>query len=198
MISMVFIPLLCLFHLYKVDAFKVYGAMDIELVPDQESFDKYKISTLRKYRVFNFNGSYSAERAKLNELKFLLRKLVLEKDTINGIKTHFGPKTHFDVFVNVFDILETEKAPTFAPYKNDIYIIASSNKIKKTDNYRMNCGTAEASRRSGIRMKELEKERLNLMFMNLFFKDQWILFLAYFGILLLNVFGLIKFNKKSI
>lgn len=198
MISLVLIPLLCLSYFYKNDVFKVYGALNIGLIPDKETFEIYNVSTLRKYRVFNFNGSESTEKQKLNELKFFLRKLVAEKDTINGIKTHFGPKTNFDIFVNVFDILETEKAPTFAPYKDDIYIIASSNNAKKTNVKKVwICGTIDATRRNTIRLQELEKEKSNIIFINSFFKQLWMLFLGYFGIVLLNIFALIKFNKNQ-
>ena len=97
MISLMLIPLLCLCFFYKNDSFKIYGGLNVDLVPDKENFDKYKFPTLRKYRVFNFNGSESTEKQKLNELKFFLRKLVLEKDTIIGIRAHFGTKTNFDV-----------------------------------------------------------------------------------------------------
>lgn len=197
MISLVFIPLFCLFHFYKINAFQVQGVLDVGLIPDKVTFEKYNYSTLRKYRVFNFNGSKSTEKQQLNEFKFFLRKLVVEQDTIIGIRTHFGPKTNFEVFVNVFDILESEKAPTFAPYKNDIYIIASSNKAKKTAKRSMNCGTMEATRRNTNKLQELEKEKSNRMFMNLFFKQQSILFFSYFGIVLLNVFAVIKFNKNQ-
>jgi hypothetical protein len=196
MISLVFIPVLCLCYFYKNDVFKVYGELNISLVPNKESLEKYSISKLRKYRVFNFNGNESVEREKLNELKFFLRKLVIEKDTIIGIRTHFGPKTSFDVFVDVFDILETEKAPTFAPYKDDIYIIASSKNAKKAAKRSMNCGTMEASRINYLKYQELEKQKSNIIFMNSFFKQRWILFLGYFGIVLLNIFALIKFNKR--
>jgi hypothetical protein len=196
MISLVFIPLLCLWFFCKKDSFKVYGALDVDLVSDKENFDEYKIPTLRKYRVFNFNGSELTEKQKLKELKFFLRKLVIDKDTVIGIRTHFGLKTHFGVFVSVLDILNTEKAPTFAPYKDDIYILASSNKVKNSTEHRMNCGTMDATRRNTIMLEELEKEKSNLIFMNSFFKQQWILFIGYFGIVLLNIFALIKFNKR--
>jgi len=172
MISLVCIPLLCMYFFYKNDSFKVYGVLNLDLVPDQENFVKYNFPALRKYRVFNFNGSEFSEKQRLNELKLFLRKLVFEKDTIIGIRTHFGPKTHFAVFVNVIDILNKEKAPTFAPYKDDIYVLASSNTIKSSNKHRMNCGTAEASRISYLKYQELEKEKSNLIFMNSFFKQQ--------------------------
>lgn len=199
MISLVFIPLVCLYFFYENDSFKVYGAMNVDLVPDKENFEKYNFPALRKYRVFNFNGSESTEKQKLNELKFFLRKLVVEKDTIIGIRTHFGPNTHFGVFVSVLDILNTEKAPTFAPHKNDIYILASSNKPKKSMNitgYRMNCGTSALMEEENLRMEEQKKEVEKMEFQKSFFKQQRILFLAYFGIVLLNIFVLVKFKGK--
>ena len=200
MISLVFIPLMCLYFFYKYDSYKVYGGLNVDLVPDKENFDKYKIPTLRKYQVFNFNGSELTEKQKLNELKFFLRKIVVEKDTIIGVRTHFGSKTHFGVFVSVLDILNTEKVPTFAPYKNDIYILASSNKPKINKNateHRMNCDTSALMEEEHLRMEQYRKEVEEKEFQKSFFKQQWIVFLGYFGIVLLNVFALIKFNENQ-
>ena len=201
MISLVFIPLLCLYFFHKNDSFKVYGGLNVGLVPDKENFEKYKIPSLRKYQVFNFDGSELTEKQKLNELKFFLRKLVVEKDTIIGVRTHFGSKTHFGVFVSVLDILNTEKVPTFAPYKNDIYILASSNKPKTNKNateHRMNCGTSALMEEEHLRMEEYRKEVKEKEFQKSFFKQQWILLIGYFGIVFLNIFVLLKFNKRKI
>jgi len=194
MISLVFIPFFCFYHFYKVDAFKVYGGIEI-YVADKELFTEYKIATLRKYEIFDFNGSLSDEKQKLNEMKFYLKKLVINKDTINGIVTHFGPKANYDVYVSVVDILKTEKAPSFAPYKDDIYILASTNKSKKNkkseNDHMMTCIPV-------VMFVDDYAEMEKKLFQFSFFKQKMIFVsFGYFALLFLNIFALVKFNKNK-
>jgi hypothetical protein len=199
MISLIFIPLLCLLYFYKTDAFAHYGVIDLTL-SDEKSFLEYKVSSLRKYKEFDFNGSKSNENKNLNELRFFLRKLVKELDTINGAKVHLGTKTHYDVFINVIDIIETENVPTWGLFKNDFYILGSNNKPKRDKSKitvtRMNCSTSELMREESLRMQDNRRVEEELQFQISFFKKQWIIFLGYFGIVLLNIFALVKFNKN--
>ncbi len=172
--------------------------MDLTL-PDPESFSEYKVSSLRKYKEFDFNGSKPNEE-NLDELKFFLRKLVKESDTINGAKVYLGSKTQYDVFINVINIIETEKVPTWGLFKDDLYILGSNNKPKidksRITGTRMNCGTSEWMREENLRMQENRRVEEELQFQISFFKKQWILFLGYSGIVLLNIFTLVKFNKN--
>jgi hypothetical protein len=197
MISLVFIPLFCMIYFYKIDSFTVYGLLDITFA-DDKSFEQYKVPYLRRYNEFIFNGSKSIEDDKLNELQIFLRELVKTSDTINGVKVHFGSKTDYDVFVQVIQILKVEKVPTWAPYNDDIYILIGSkrkSKIEKNNNVWV-CGTIEATRQNTMRLHELKIENENRQFQLSFFKKQWILFVGYFGIVFLNIFALVKFNKK--
>jgi hypothetical protein len=199
MISLTFIPLLCLVYFYKTDAFTHYGAIDLTL-SDEKSFLEYKVSSLRKYKEFNFNKSKFNKKKSLYELQFFLQKLVKESDTINGAKVHLGSKTHYDVFINVIDIIETEKVPTWGLFKNDFYILGCNNKPKrdksKITGTRMNCSTSELMREEYLRTQENRREEEEFQFQISFFKKQWILLLGYFGIVLLNIYALVKFNKN--
>ncbi|WP_264525157.1 hypothetical protein [Flavobacterium sp. N502536] len=191
MISLILIPLFCFYHFYKVDAFKVYGVLDIYLVPDKEEFEKYKIKDLRKYKDFIFNGDKTQE-LKLQELRYFVRDLVKKYDTVNGAKIHFGSKTDYNTFVNVIDILKVEKVPTWAPYRDDIYVLASAKpKPKRNSTHMYGCYYGEANKEYFL---DKEKERQSQYVLALF-KRYWFLFLGYFGIVFLNIFTLVKFNK---
>jgi hypothetical protein len=199
MISLVLIPLFCFYHFYKVDAFKVYRGINLNL-PNQESFVEYKIPSLRKYKVFNFNENEISEKKKLQDMQLYLRKLANNKDTINGIKIHFGLKTNYDVFIRIIDILDEESAPAWTINQNDIYILGSPNtykEVKDTIEYRkMDCGTLEIMRRKAYweQKEKIEEEKHN--FQISFFKQKWILIsFGYLGLVLLNIFVLVKFNK---
>jgi hypothetical protein len=193
MISLIFIPLLCLAYFYKTNSFTVFGGMDLTL-SDDESFLEYKVPSLRKYKEFVFNASKSNEKNKFNELQSSLRELVKNTDIINGAKVHFGAKTDYDVFVSVIDILNIEKVPIWMLYKNDIWIIIPS-KSKYSNLPKLNliiCGYVKANKDYWLK---IEKEKKRDYIVSLY-KNQWILFLGYFGIVLLNIFALVKFNKN--
>lgn len=194
MISLVCIPLLCLYFLYKNDSFKVYGALKYYLRDDGKCGSQYPVS--RKYKVFSFDNTEELEKYKLEKLQFSLRELKKESDISNGIKIHFGEKTNYAIFIKVIDLLYIEDMPTWQPDKDNIYVSIGDKGIKKMQYFI--CGTSEASTINSLKYQELEKEKSNLIFMNSFFKQQWIIFLGYFGIVFLNIFALIKFNKRKI
>ena len=200
MISLVLIPLFCLYHFYKVDAFKVYTSIELS-IPLGNEFEKYKFWTLRKYKVFSFDGSQS-EKKNLNEMRLYLRKLRVEKDTVNGIKVHFGLKSNYQTFITTLDILAEEEAPTWITDKNDIYILGSSNTYKKIkdaiDHRNMNCGTGELMRKQAYWAQKEAKEEEMRNFQVSFFKQKWrSLSLGYLGVVLLNIIVLVNFNKTK-
>lgn len=200
MISLVFIPLFCFYHFYKVDAFKVYGAMELGL-PYKDLFHEYKISTLRKYKAFAFNGELS-EKNKLEQMAFYLRDLKVKRDTINGIQIHFGPKATYQTFINSIEILTVGDAPTWVINDNDIFVIGSSNTQKKRKKSgvtnTMNCGTMEVMRQNAYWNQKAKKEEEERNFRISFFNEKWkLLFLGYVGIVFLNIFTLVKLNKNQ-
>ena len=200
MISLVLVPLFCLYHFYKVDAFRVYHCIDLG-IPVGNEFEDYKFATLRKYKVFSFDGSNS-ENVKLKEMRLYLRKLRTEKDTINGIRMHFGSRSHYQTFITALDILFEENAPTWITNKNDIYILGSSNtfkKVKDTIEYRvMNCGTGELMRQQAYLEQKNKKEEEAHVFQVSFFAEKWqLIFCGYFPLVLINLFALVKFNKTQ-
>ncbi|SNR65058.1 hypothetical protein [Flavobacterium sp. ov086] len=200
MISLVFIPLFCFYHFYKVDAFKVYSGIELGL-PYEDVFEKYKFSTLREYKVFEFNGSELDGTKDLNQMKLYLRMLRTNKDTINGVKIHFGSQTYYETFIRTIDIIAEEEAPTWIINNNDIYILGSSNtfkKVKDTIEYHtMDCGTGELMAKQRRWELENKREEEEKAFQISFFQNKWkILSLGYLGLVFLNIFALVKFNKS--
>ncbi|WP_278010962.1 hypothetical protein [Flavobacterium gyeonganense] len=195
MISLVLIPLFCLCHFYKVEAFKTYVALDFSL-PDKEDFEKYKVGNLRKYKVFYFNGEKSKELRQLKELRVFARNMIEKYDTINGAKIRFGSKTDYDTFISVINIMSEEKMPTWALFSDNLYALANS-KPKSTKRHSFVCGTNAYSVKRTLQMQEENRKKELDIFQASFFKQQWILFLAYFILVLLNIFALVKFNKNQ-
>lgn len=201
MISLILIPLICIIYFFKTDSFKVYGVIQLGM-PNKGDFEKYKVPTLRNYKVFNFSKSEFSERKNLNEMKLYLRKLMANKDTVNGIKVHYDSKTDYDVFIRTIDIVNIEKAPTWAIEGNDIYILASRNtskKVKKESiSHRMNCGTMAVMAERAYWEQKNKKDEEARIFEASFFKGKWIsISLGYLGIAFINIFALVKFNKNK-
>jgi hypothetical protein len=201
MISLLCIPLFCFYHFCKTDAFKVYGGIELGL-PYEDVFEKYKFSTLREYKVFDFNGSELDGAKDLNAMQLYLRKLRVEKDTINGIKIHFGSKTCYETFIRTIDIITEEDAPTWIINNNDIYILGSSNTFKKVKDtvayHTMNCGTGELMAKQRLWELKNKREEEEKAFQITFFQNKWeILSLGYLGLVFLNIFTLVKFNKNQ-
>jgi hypothetical protein len=80
-----------------------------------------KFLNSKKYTVVNLTGDKNSDKTKLNIAENNVRKLILSKDTVNGIKFHFGKKSEYWTFIKVLDILAKEKAEFYVPYKNDIW-----------------------------------------------------------------------------
>lgn len=203
MISLVFIPLLCLYYFYKNDVFKEFRCFQVIGFVEKDKFiNEYKIPTLRKYKELNFNNSLVFENGILNKLQADLRQLKKKNDTINGIKIHFGKKTDYAVFVKVLDLFAIEDIPTYFIYKDDIWVLVPPTRklnVGKINNKPIQmyiCISGRMSKEDKLRQKEqIEREKFQLRVS--FFKKHWMLFLAYFGIVLLNIFALIKFNKNQ-
>ena len=200
MISLVLIPLFCLYHFYKVDAFKVCHGIEL-YIPHGNEFEEYKFATLRKYKVFNFDGG-QLDNKKLEEMRFYLRKLRTEKDTINGVRMHFGSGSQYQTFITTLDILFDEEAPTWITNKDDIYVLGSSNTCKKVkdtiEHHIMNCGTGELMRQQAYFEQKNKKEEEARTFQISFFAQKWqSIFCGYFPLVLINLFALVKFNKNK-
>ena len=211
MISLLLIPVLCLWHFYSQKSFEIERAMDLGLpnkVTDAQLVKDYPLLTKRKYKEFTFNGSLESDKNNLIRFQQSLKQQNAIRDTVNGIKLHFGKQMKYEVFIRILDVLTIENTPTYMPYKNELIIINGApsdierERKKREAKYGkpivMSCGNPAMEARQ--RAFEEEQQRLidNENFQKSFFKKQWYLFLAYFGILLLNIFILIKFNKNRI
>ncbi|WP_289662775.1 hypothetical protein [Flavobacterium panacagri] len=200
MISLVLIPLICIVYFYTTDAFKVYGVIDLSM-PNKGDFEKYEVETLRKYKTYKFNGNEFDDQKMLNEMRFYLRKLKKDKDTLNGIELQYALRTNYETFISTIDVLVLEDVASWVIFDNDIYVIANNNspkKVKDTTHYKaMNCGTMDVMRQQAYLEQKNKKEEEALVFQKSYFAQKWqLIFCGYIGIVLINIFTLVKFNKN--
>lgn len=193
MISLVLIPLFCFYHFYKVNAFRIEGVIKFYSPSDSAMTEKF-LAIKRNYRIIDFNNSLDVEHKKINNLQFALRKLNKENDTVNGIKIHFDKKAKYEVYVKVLEILELEKMPYYMQYKDD-FLVLMMPESKKSKVRSFVCGLQYLY----MSEEDLLEEERKKQFENIIalFKNNLILFLGYLGIVLINIFALVKFNKKE-
>ncbi len=194
MISLVLIPLFCFYHFYKVDAFKVEGSINISL-PDSSQKEAL-LAIKRNYHVFILNNTEDLEKPKLNDLQFALRKMKREHDTINGIKIHLGNEMRYEVYIRLLDFFAIEKIPIFIQNDNDFLVFMMPKPKPKKDLKAIvpfTCSYGEVNREYFLEQALKRKLQHNLSL----YKKNWVLFLAYFGMVLLNIFALVKFNKNK-
>jgi len=209
MISLVVLPILLMCYFYDAQkSFVQYGSMDLGL-PERGSMKQMKkdfpLLTNRNYQMFTFNGSLESEIKELLKFQKTLKEFNHSKDTISGIKLHFGKQMKYEVFIRILEILNIEKTPTYIPYEQELFIVnpapSDIEKQRKRDEEKygprtqMNCGTQDYSNQQMKLRAERAQWIANENLQKSFFNQHWYLFLAYFGIVYLNIYTLIIFNR---
>lgn len=192
--------------------------MDLGL-PDKAMNAKFKedfpMVFKRKFDEFSLNGTLKTDKDELIRFQNLLRERNRIKDTVGGIKLYFGKQMNYEVFIRALDILAIEGTPTYGMFdENEMLVINAKPSELKLDRERRErdakargevihyneppCGNPEYE----ARQRALERENRQRMemknFRESYFNNHRYLFLAYFGIVLLNIYMLIKFNKNRI
>jgi biopolymer transport protein ExbD len=197
MISLVLIPLAFIIYFNITDPFAPEAGLEVSF-RNHESFFTNKIECLRKYKVFSFDNSIDHHRNKLNDLRFSLKKLKKNNDEINGIRVHFGKKMSYEVFVEVIDMLYVEGVSTWMLYNDDVWIFVlpknpniKVNTVIKEQYVKKYCGCVV------IPEREEEKRKENHIRTLLIYEKSWVLLPGFLGLVLINIFTLVKFNKNK-
>src|SRR6266436_8650454 len=97
LISLVFLPVMCICFLISHNAFPKYQAMPTAWTTKEQlnkwihPYDKkHNVDNFRKYELINLTGDLKNDATAQEKLKKLLVELPAKNDTINGIKVIFG------------------------------------------------------------------------------------------------------------
>ena len=204
MISLVVLPILFLWFLYFNNSFKEYSCIELGLA-DKKSYyeilNEFDFPNLRNYKIFVFNNTLEKEKNNLINFQKSLKIQNKFKDTINGIKLQFGKKMTYEVYIRILDILQSEKTQTYFEYQNYLWIL-NGNQRKEKANQRekehiiVNCGTSFYTHLETLKIEAEEKEKQKNELLISFYKKVWYLFVALIGIIILNIFVLLKFNRN--
>jgi hypothetical protein len=200
MISLMVLPILFVVYISQNKFFDEEYCIGLGLADAasmKELRKEYGFPFQRNYKIFDFNGTLESNQVTLHKFQLALRHQNKNRDTINGLKLLLGKKMNYDVYIRILDILTLENTPTYMDYNNVIWVVNGDEKKKKIDdtlNYTMNCGTPYYTFLETQQLLNEEKERKKRIFMDSYSKGKWFLFVLFFGLVILNIFTLIKFN----
>jgi hypothetical protein len=196
LISIILLPILCILHLKSIDAFTDYRSIDLQIWDGKEDNIRpngvAKYLNSKKYTIVNLNGNNSSDKTKLYKAKKLVHKLILSKDSINGLKFHFGEKSEYWTFISVLNILIEENAEFYVPYKSDIWFAnPKPRKINKKTRYIniVHCG-------NGYNYIS-QSESINWSDIKELTKKYYLPIIAYFLMLVFTIKGIFKLNKTE-
>lgn len=87
----------------------------------------------KNFTTVTLTGNNDSDKIKLKEAQKNIKKLVNSKDSVNGIKFHFGQKSQYWTYVKALEIIKIEQGYSYFCYKDDIFFI--NPKPVKTGKY---------------------------------------------------------------
>jgi hypothetical protein len=198
MISLLILPLMCMLYFYKYQVFTEYRSMDLHYGKFNsvefkngklaKSFKEYK----RNYDTIYITDNQTLNEIKIKEIRIKTKNLFTNNDSINGIKINFE-KSNYQNFITVFDNLAIDDIHYHWLIGNEITVIHIPQKKYKNSikwkHYRT-CGYYAANKDY---WEKLERERIFKQNIK-YYKQKWQIILAYFGIVLLNIFALFRWR----
>jgi hypothetical protein len=123
LISLVFLPLLSCSYLYKcLHPVKNY-CIQMQIPRKNDQFDYYHFPQFRNYKRVDLTGNLDEGKDKIRSTEKLLKNMVAQKDTIDGIWLHFTNTVKYQILVTLIDICNAEKAATYAWVGDDFWIV---------------------------------------------------------------------------
>lgn len=137
LISLVFLPLLILWHLNKEGVFNRFSVIEINIwSPDWEiphySEPLQDGHPKRNYTQIRMTGHEQEDNIKLSFAQLSMRELKLSEDVTEGIHIHFGDSSKYWALVKAIDICTFEQIKSWTLYKNELWIFNLKKDPSKT------------------------------------------------------------------
>jgi hypothetical protein len=126
LISLVLLPVLCLYWLYKFEISKIKHGVDIvfwsldakKTVPE----DYWLESVIKKKNtIINLTGNDRTDNISLQYAQVLLSKWKVDKDDSQVLNFHFGNNAKYWTFVEAINVCKAVKLNSYIPYQNNMY-----------------------------------------------------------------------------
>ena len=158
-ISIIFLPIFCIWNLYINGHFEKIGAIDVSYFYHSEekaySSNRFveKIKLARNYSKIEFTGNEALDRAILKYAKVKVAEIVNSKDTINGLLFELNKNAKYKDFVSAVDISNYKEARSVIDGDNLWIFYLKPIRLKKEESYFI-CGTNEYSRKAEMKAEK--------------------------------------------
>lgn len=161
LISIILLPIFCLIYLNSIKAFKQFGSIQISLsdkgfTENNVSLKKYLNS--KRYFIVNLTGNNKIDKLKLENANILIKKIILSKDSIQGVKFNLR-KSEYWTFIKILDILRINNAELYNLYNNELWFAnppkpktetIKINKNANSDRNYIDCDTQYINRKEQV------------------------------------------------
>ena len=146
MISLIFFPILCVCYITISTIKTEERAIKVTMPPSDGSdviiTSRSFVVPKRNFRQIILNGISTVDKTNLEYAELAIRRIVKDRDTINGIKFSFNKNSNYGTWVSALNICLKENAKQYVAKENDIWVfnnfekdIVPSNAIKPTNRY---------------------------------------------------------------
>lgn len=127
LISLILLPIICIWYLNKINAFKEERCLTIAVSNkfwEELSLKEYgfRIYPKRNYIEIDLTGNENDDNIRLNFAELEIRQFVKIQDTINGIRFHFDDTAKYWTLIRAIDICNSEGANIYNFYGNDMWV----------------------------------------------------------------------------
>ncbi len=160
LISLILLPILCIWNLNKQKAFEKIGALEVAYFYHNELEEYSNLTSFKKaissrnYIEIEFTGNKKDDNIIFEYAKVKIKKLIKSKDTLNGIHFKFTEKAKYWHFVKAVDICQQKNQYPIMD-ENNIWFSYYTPSIEEKKDYIWVCGTNDA-----IRIVEAKAEKI--------------------------------------
>lgn len=122
----------CILILLKNKNFEKEYSFNISF-PSEKFYEDYcgcsleMILSFRKFTTYELTNDVSKDIILFKKIQLDVRNLIAKNDSNNGIHVKFNLKTKYQDVINILNICEIEKAPTYIVKDYDIWIMTGKN-----------------------------------------------------------------------
>ena len=130
LISLLLLPSLCICYFYYSKVTNLNRTMEINMFT-KDNWKNVYFGNKRanfylhpniSFHVINISRDDKDAMIKLENAQVEIRNIISTKDTTKGVRFHFDNNSKYWTWIRAFDICCTEKAWTFIPNENDIWV----------------------------------------------------------------------------
>jgi hypothetical protein len=166
LISIIVLPLLCIWYFDKIDALKEFGNINM-VWGDSSLCSRISKESLPGiyYEDILLTGDNLADKKSLSIAQIQIRNLVLSGDTSKGVHFHFNDNSMYWTLIEAIDICNTENAKVYIPYQNDIWVL--NPRPSTRHNKIMGCIGPIQPSNSIVWIEIIQTEYINVLYSNI-------------------------------